>query len=82
MNLELAILSVLRNAGKDLLVLRSVLVANLRAIHDRKESLAEIDSAIQSLEGSGQAIGVFNKDTGHKYKITDSGFVRLAEAGV
>ena len=80
MNLQLEILSVLRECDGHL-VLRSTLVASLR-LRDRKESLAEIDAAIRTLESRDEVVGTTNRDTGSKWKITDEGKVRLAEANL
>lgn len=80
MSLHLTILLILRNAEGCLLP-QSTLVNELR-LRDCKESLAEIYGALRDLEGREQVIGVHNQDTGNKWKITDEGVVRLAEANL
>lgn len=78
MNLELEILTILRNADGYLLP-QSTLVAELR-LRDRRETLAEIHAAMASLESRDEITGVSNRDTGAKWKIADAGRARLAEA--
>ena len=80
MNLELQILTVLRNAGERL-VLQSTLVANLRLL-DRKETLAEINTALASMEEADEVIGLTNRDTGTKWQISDAGRARLITANL
>lgn len=80
MNLPLQILLILRDAGGHLLP-QSTLIAQLRLL-DRQESLSEINAALRDLESRDQVNGVHNPDTGNKWKISDEGKVRLAEANL
>lgn len=80
MNLALQILLVLRDAGGHLLP-QSTLVAQLRLL-DRPEPLTEINAALRDLESRDQIHGTHNPDTGNKWKISDEGRVRLAEANL
>jgi len=81
MNLQLAILKTLNNAGKHLLVRETTLVSELRIL-DREESLAQIRDGLRTLEERGQIVGANHEDHGTRWKITDEGFVRLAEANL
>lgn len=80
MNLQLEILMVLRDAGEHLLP-QTTLVSNLR-LRDRKESAAQIEGDLRALEARKQIVGAHNQDTGNKWKISDEGRVRLAEANL
>ena len=82
MNLALSILYVLRNS-EGFLLPRNTLIAEVRMV-DSRHTLAEIETAMRDLEGAGQIIGATNPDAagGSKWKITDAGKMRLAEAGV
>lgn len=80
MTLALQILLILRDAGGHLLP-QSTLVSHLRLV-DREESLTEINTTLRDLEGRDQIHGVHNPDTGNKWKISDEGIIRLAEANL
>lgn len=80
MNLQLTILSILRNADGFLMPM-STLVAELR-LRGRKETLAEIRAGLDDLESRDEVTAVSNRDQGTKCRIADAGRARLAEAGL
>ncbi len=82
MSLALTILTVLRNCDGYLLPWQT-LVAEIR-LRDGRPTLAEIETTVGNLEAAGHVAGLRNPDApgGSKWKITDAGKLRLAEAGV
>jgi hypothetical protein len=82
MNLELQILSILRNSDGFLMPLDTV-VAEVQ-LRGRQETASEIATALRNLDATGQTVGIANQDApgGSKWKITDHGKARLTEANL
>jgi hypothetical protein len=82
MNLELIILESLKHCD-GIPLPKATLVAEVRS-RDPRPTLTEIDSALRSLEGDAQVVGVSSKDAsgGSKWEITDAGKLRLSKAGL
>ncbi len=82
MNLQLTILTVLRNAD-GLMLPKATLSAEATLLSPRT-TLGDIDAAIRSLESAREITGVANSDVpgGSRWRITDAGKARLAEANL
>lgn len=81
MSIELKILQALELTADYLVpegsVYNAVVIAEMRP-----PTRSEVGAALRTLEARGQVRGVSNPDTGTKWKIADSGRVRLMDAGL
>lgn len=82
MNVSLSILTVLRNTG-GLMIPKATLLAEVRLL-DPRPTIADIAAAMNALESSSHIVGIANVDAagGSRWKITDAGMARLAEANL
>jgi len=82
MNLELTVLESLKNCA-GIPLAKGTLIAEVRG-RDSRPPLAEIESAIASVERQKQIVGVLNPDAngGSTWEITDAGKLRLSKNGL
>ena len=78
MNLERAILEVLRDVSGHLMTTQAV-YSQVRLATGADKTLTDVKAKRESLERKGQANGIEHEDYGHRWAITDAGKMRLAE---
>lgn len=83
MNLQLAILDALRLANPNLMP-EPALVSQVRlaGATGKSVTLTELRVELFALEQRGEAVGVSNEDTGTRWRISDPGLARLANANL
>lgn len=81
MKLSLTILLALRDIGARMMPER-MLLNQVRVSQPGEVTAQQLKDEMKLLEAEGSVLGFANQDTGTRWKITDTGKARLAEAGL